>query len=175
VGEYWKPINVTKREYLHPHDFDCGMKLCEWSCPGSPVMSAMGQLMASGRWSSDDLIVFGSDYRRYLAHSGSGDVPNNVYELADDEFLNISGICDGTGAKEALRRDALTETIAWIPVSERLPETPHQCVGVLVVINGHIDQAVYFASGRWWLIGSDKPLPMSDEITHWAEMPKGPR
>jgi len=27
MGEYWKPVNVTKREYIHPHDLYDGLKI----------------------------------------------------------------------------------------------------------------------------------------------------
>ncbi len=35
MGEYWKPVNVTRREYIHPHHVNEGLKLTEWTWPGS--------------------------------------------------------------------------------------------------------------------------------------------
>lgn len=57
MGEYWKPVNVTRREYIHPHDLNCGLKLREWSYPDSRVMK-----MISERWSKTDTVVAVSDY-----------------------------------------------------------------------------------------------------------------
>lgn len=44
MGEYWKPVNLTKREYIHPHDLNDGLKLGEWNWPGSRTR----QLMVAG-------------------------------------------------------------------------------------------------------------------------------
>ena len=37
MGEYWKPINLTKQEFVHPHELGCGLKLGEWNHPDSRV------------------------------------------------------------------------------------------------------------------------------------------
>lgn len=29
MGQYWKPVNLDKKEYLEPHKFACGLKLVE--------------------------------------------------------------------------------------------------------------------------------------------------
>jgi hypothetical protein len=44
MGEYWKPVNVTRKEYLHPHSLDCGLKWREWNYPGSPVLRRMDEV-----------------------------------------------------------------------------------------------------------------------------------
>lgn len=61
MGEYWKPVNVTRREYIHPHDLNCGLKLNEWHYPKSRVMR-----MIAERWSDTDTIVAIGDYSGQL-------------------------------------------------------------------------------------------------------------
>ena len=65
MGEYWKPINLTKREYIHPHDLDCGLKLGEWNWPGSSVTKLINE-----RWSPTDMVVAVSDYENVLVLRG---------------------------------------------------------------------------------------------------------
>ena len=37
MGQYWKPVNLDKREYINPHKLGVGLKLCEQVCshPGT--------------------------------------------------------------------------------------------------------------------------------------------
>ena len=62
VGEYWKPINLTKREFIHPHELGCGLKLGEWHHHDSLVMRRVQELLDQGRWSPTDDIRILSDY-----------------------------------------------------------------------------------------------------------------
>lgn len=56
MGEYWKPVNVTRREYIHPHHVNEGLKLAEWTWRGSAVLA----LLAA--WSPEDDVRVVSDY-----------------------------------------------------------------------------------------------------------------
>jgi hypothetical protein len=60
-----------------------------------------------------------------------------------------------------------TETITWISVEERLP---HEYETVLVPSNGH-SVSVYRAGNLWLTTCTRRTI---DNVTHWAEMPKGP-
>jgi hypothetical protein len=56
MGEYWKPINVTRKEYVHAHEVNEGLKLVEWTWPGSAVLAIVGT------WVPSDDIRICSDY-----------------------------------------------------------------------------------------------------------------
>ena len=62
---------------------------------------------------------------------------------------------------------SLTETITWIPVSERLPDDD---LLVLTFIAGEVYPG-HTLDGDWYWERNHKPSP---QPTHWAEMPKGP-
>lgn len=57
MGEYWKPVNVTRKEWIHPHCEDEGLKWGEWSNPDSAVVSLM-----RSAWASTDEVFAVSDY-----------------------------------------------------------------------------------------------------------------
>lgn len=76
MGQYWKPVNLDKKEYLNPHKLGCGAKL--WEQLANPgvgqalviLLSAMpgprggGDLNRDpiiGRWAGDR-VVFVGDY-----------------------------------------------------------------------------------------------------------------
>lgn len=66
MGEYWIPTNVTKKQFVHPHEMGDGLKLGEWMGRKSATMRRIEQLIAKGRWSNsddirDDIRAF-SDY-----------------------------------------------------------------------------------------------------------------
>ena len=80
MGEYWKPVNVTRREYIHPHSVDCGLKLVEWTWPTSRVLA----IMAS--WSVGDDIRIVSDYGgdiRVTDAAKAGSEPVTYDDLGD--------------------------------------------------------------------------------------------
>ena len=60
MGQYFYVVNIDKRERLCPFDFDCGMKLMEWSYNDNKVVKAMMNLLGS-RWAGDRVYVVG-DY-----------------------------------------------------------------------------------------------------------------
>jgi len=77
MGQYWMPVNLDKKEYLHPHDMGDGAKLWEQAFSAGGVASALVLLLAPlpirrgggdpsdlthvGRWAGDR-IVFVGDY-----------------------------------------------------------------------------------------------------------------
>lgn len=80
MGEYWKPVNLTKREYIHPHDLSDGLKLGEWTWPKSRTMALIAE-----RWDDTDTVIYVSDYDGLQVVSGSpaGELPTygNLDEL----------------------------------------------------------------------------------------------
>lgn len=60
MGQYYRIINVDKREVLYSFDFGNGQKLMEWSWNGNPMVRAMLNLMED-EWKGDRVYVCG-DY-----------------------------------------------------------------------------------------------------------------
>lgn len=79
MGEYWKPVNVTKREYIDPHDMNDGLKLGEWNLPESGTRRLMDE-----RWEESDTVVFVSDYDGFELLRGefTGEWP--TYDTLDE-------------------------------------------------------------------------------------------
>lgn len=91
MGEYFKPFNVTKQEYIHPHQVDCGLKLAEWLHPESNV------IRLACRWSATDDIRILSDY--------GTDIRVTESAKASDEVVDYDTACDAF--KENNRPDGL--------------------------------------------------------------------
>lgn len=76
MGQYWKPVNLDKREFIHPHKLDSGLKLWEIItnanvgralcilCAAMPEARGGGDLdecSTIGRWAGDRIVLIG-DY-----------------------------------------------------------------------------------------------------------------
>ena len=48
MGQYFKVINKTKKEFINPHTFGNGLKLWEIVASGKGVMQGLGLLLAEG-------------------------------------------------------------------------------------------------------------------------------
>ena len=71
MGQYWIPVNFDKKEFIHPHSLDSGLKLWE-ILASSPVGQALVVLLANmpeprgsgdlepdpiiGRWAGDRVL-----------------------------------------------------------------------------------------------------------------------
>lgn len=62
MGEYWKLVNVTKAQHLHPHRLDNGLKFGEWADYDSNVIERARALVQHGVWSASDELRAVSDY-----------------------------------------------------------------------------------------------------------------
>ena len=92
MGQYFLIVNLDKKEYLHPHKLDCGLKL--WEICANSCLNVLGLLLrksdeggrgdiqkeykSAGRWAEDRLVVIG-DYDE-----------SNLYEKANHEFTEIT-------------------------------------------------------------------------------------
>lgn len=86
MGEYWKPVNVTKREYIHPHDLNDGLKIGEWTWPKSRTMQ-----MIAERWEPTDTVIYVSDYDGLQLVSGALQGFPPTYDSLDaDGYRRIS-------------------------------------------------------------------------------------
>jgi hypothetical protein len=90
MGQYFKIVNLDKRQYLHPHTLGDGLKLLEFSASSEGTMSALALLCADnddgcggdlvGSWCGDRIAILG-DY-------GPG-CAGVTYDQIED-FANIS-------------------------------------------------------------------------------------
>lgn len=63
MGEYWKPVNLDKKQQVHPHHVGDGLKFGEWVIPShSNTRRRVEQLVATGVWDEDDEVRIVSDY-----------------------------------------------------------------------------------------------------------------
>ena len=60
MGQYYIAVNVDKKEFIHPHHYDNGLKLMEWSYVGNKFSTALLNLLKN-RWKGDRVYVVG-DY-----------------------------------------------------------------------------------------------------------------
>lgn len=85
MGEYWKLVNLTKGEFIHPHHVNCGLKLMEWNHPESPVRKLMRE-----KWASTDDIRALSDYGGEMQLSGSASTDISPdYDRIEEDFVEI--------------------------------------------------------------------------------------
>lgn len=102
MGQYWKPVNLDKREFIDPHKLDCGLKLWEQIAnPGvgralvvllavMPKPRGGGDLKQNpfiGRWAGDRVVLVGD----YSIDEDMPDSPipfSEVYALTHGEEVN---------------------------------------------------------------------------------------
>ena len=90
MGEYWKPVNVTKMESINPHSFGNGLKFREWVGYDSATMLKVRELVKD-RWAGD-LVVCVSDYGGIVPFDMlTGVIPDDLdAERLYDEAADIS-------------------------------------------------------------------------------------
>ena len=64
MGEYFDWVNVDKKEYIAPGDFDKGQKLYETTWKGNSFLRAFKALM-SNEWKGDHIVFLGDQTERY--------------------------------------------------------------------------------------------------------------
>lgn len=98
MGQYYKPVNLTKKEFLYSHTFGDGLKLTEFGFSSMGMMAGLAILLADGngqgggdinedavtgvvgRWRGDKIVIAG-DY----ADEGRFITQKDVEGLVDDE------------------------------------------------------------------------------------------
>jgi hypothetical protein len=114
MGQYYKIVNIKKKQYISPYIFGDGSKLMEFSMSASGVMAGLAILLADGNgrgggdlhsendivgsWAGDNIVIAG-DY----ADTGKfvKELEQNLYEVASSEGEDISvkvldALCDDT-------------------------------------------------------------------------------
>jgi hypothetical protein len=99
MGQYYYVVNVDKKEFLHPHYFDDGLKLLEFGDSSGGTLTGLTLLLADngdrveefdtnnicGRWSGDRIIIAGDYGSRNNEFEGE-----NVHDWAQQNCKNIS-------------------------------------------------------------------------------------
>ena len=103
MGQYYKIVNIKKKQYISPHTFGDGSKLMEFSMSANGVLAGLAILLADGNgrgggdlhsendivgsWAGDNIVVAG-DY----ADAGKfvKEPEQNLYEVASSEGEDIS-------------------------------------------------------------------------------------
>lgn len=115
MGQYWLPVNLDRREFIHPHKLGCGLKLVEQLTGTGGVGDALVVLLAAmpdsrgggdfdlglegakdviGRWAGDRIALVG-DY----AEDEDLDPPDGAsmifHRCSEGSFEDISDrVCD---------------------------------------------------------------------------------
>jgi hypothetical protein len=94
MGQYFYVVNLTKKQYLHPHDFEEGLKLGEFP----DTLALLSYLLSDsygfvkhsliGAWKGDSVQIAG-DY----SESSFGDY-ENLHDAAATEFEQVSKRAD---------------------------------------------------------------------------------
>ena len=116
MGEYFKLANVTRREYIHPHRVDCGLKLPEWNYPDSPVWRRVAALKAAARWTDGDELRAVSDYGSVYRLTGA---PKTDTYDAHGNYDNTDLVSLPQGAAEDSPGSYDDISHNWLDVSDR--------------------------------------------------------
>ena len=103
MGQYYKIVNIKKKQYITPHTFGDGSKLMEFSMSANGVLAGLAILLADGNgrgggdlhsendivgsWAGDNIVIAG-DY----ADAGKfvKEPDQSLYEVASNEGEDIS-------------------------------------------------------------------------------------
>jgi hypothetical protein len=122
MGQYYRIVNIKKKQYISPYLFGDGSKLMEFSMSANGVLAGLAILLADGNgrgggdlnsdnpivgsWAGDNIVVAG-DY----ADNGKWikDPDTNLYSVANNEGEDISlkvldALCDDRYYFDAFRK-----------------------------------------------------------------------
>ena len=102
MGEYYSWVNIDKKEYISPYEFDLGLKLYESAFAGNQLLGALYDLLSSD-WRGDALVFLGDQteveenetnpvLRRLFEQRKAWGENGNEYDYAEECFKNISGL-----------------------------------------------------------------------------------
>jgi len=103
MGQYYKIVNIKKKQYITPHTFGDGSKLMEFSMSANGVLAGLAILLADGNgrgggdlhsendivgsWAGDNIVIAGdyADTGKFVKESDQ-----TLYEVASNEGEDIS-------------------------------------------------------------------------------------
>lgn len=122
MGQYYKIVNVKKKQYITPHTFGDGAKLMEFSMSANGVLAGLAILLADGNgrgggdlnseneivgsWAGDNIVIAGdyADVGKFVKN------PNEtLYSISEEEGEDISlkvldALCDDRYFFEEFRK-----------------------------------------------------------------------
>lgn len=115
MGEYYNWVNVDKKEYICPADFDYGNKLHESMWPGNKFLCALRELL-SKEWAGDRVFFMGDEkaipadtdnetLKTLYRHTFEAGHPGDAFDTIIETYRNISGLF--SDAEHDVRREIL--------------------------------------------------------------------
>ena len=122
MGQYYKIVNVKKKQYITPHTFGDGAKLMEFGMSANGVLAGLAILLADGNgrgggdlnseneivgsWAGDNIVIAGdyADEGKFVKYPDE-----NLYRVAETEGEDISlkvldALCDDRYFFEEFRK-----------------------------------------------------------------------
>ena len=108
MGQYYYVVNLDKKEYLHPHRFDEGLKLMEFGQSSGGTMLALAVLLADGNgreggditsdeplvgsWAGDRIVIAGdyADADKFIKEITDKEKDDNLHTYSARNFEDIS-------------------------------------------------------------------------------------
>lgn len=149
MGQYYKLVDVDKKEIVEPWAINCGAKLMEWSYCRAEMACALMNLMA-GKWKGDRVYVVG-DY-------AEADNPNEPFYLALSETLKEIGCGDlyGYASKnfKNITAEVDTEYKGWQRIYN------HETKQFIELEQCPVEWAWYDTEEKEWFISKVAPLSL---------------
>jgi hypothetical protein len=114
MGQYHYVVNLDKKQYLHPHRFDDGLKLLEFGCSSDGTLTALAILLAAqvrggargggdassdqdsdpgglvGSWAGDRIVIAGDYAEPSDAQGWDAEHNCSLYETCGEEYQEMS-------------------------------------------------------------------------------------
>ncbi len=102
MGEYYDWVNVDKKEYICPNDFDFGNKRTESLVRGTAFLCALRELL-SKEWAGDHIFWMGDEklisedednvtLRTLYEHTVQIGYPGDAFDTVCESYKNVSGL-----------------------------------------------------------------------------------
>lgn len=91
MGQYYKPVNLDKREFVCSHDYDNGLKLMEHSWIGNDFVTVIENLIKRGGAWFKNHIVWAGDYA-----DNEPNAEENIYNSVGENPIKPSSKQDKT-------------------------------------------------------------------------------
>ncbi len=107
MGQYYRAVNLDKKQYIKPHDFDEGAKLMEFASSACGMLRALAVLLADGNgrgggdlrsedafvgsWAGDRIVIAGDygDAGKFTNGEKDEDGIRSLYDVTND-WENVS-------------------------------------------------------------------------------------
>ena len=111
MGQYYCWVNVDKKEYLCPADFDLGNKLHESMSADNALLRALWELL-SDEWKGDRLVFLGDECHALdevsnevldilVKHQAESEISGYLFDNVYETYRNVSGLFKS--AEESVR------------------------------------------------------------------------